>query len=422
MSSPAPPEPIAAAPSRYPAPDSLIVAVLLTMVVALGPVSTDLYLPSLPAIREALGSDEPSVQLTLSGFLAAFALCQLVHGPLSDRYGRRPVLLGGLALYLAASVLCMLAPSIGWLIAGRFLQALGACVGPVVGRAVVRDVYGRERAAKVLAYMGAAMALAPAIGPVLGGLLQQWLGWQANFALMALFGLAAVVATGLLLGETNRHRNPEAMRPRRLVGNYRALVRDRTYLGYVAMLTAGYAGLFAFISGSSFVFIDYHRLSETAFGFCFAAAVLGYMAGTLLSGRLSGRFRLERLATVGAVLTAVAGAAGAVLGLFGVDTIAAILVPMAVYMAGIGFVMPNATAGAIGPFPTMAGAAAALAGFCTFGFAAVWGNLAARINDGTPLVMTSAIGLAGLATLAAERLIVPRRRPPAGPGPGRGNV
>jgi MFS transporter, DHA1 family, multidrug resistance protein len=393
-----------------PAPDSLSVAVLLTMVVALGPVSTDLYLPSLPSIRDALATDQPSVQLTLSGFLVAFALCQLVHGPLSDRFGRRPVLLGGLGLYLAASVLCMLAATIEWLIAGRFLQALGACVGPVVGRAVVRDVYGRERASKVLAYMGAAMALAPAVGPVLGGLLQQWLGWQANFALMALFGLTAVVATWLLLAETNAHRNPEATRPGRLVGNYRLLLGDRTYLGYVAMLTSGYAGLFAFISGSSFVFIDYHRLSETAFGFCFAAAVAGYMAGTLASGRLAGRFRLERLATAGAAMTAAAGITAAGLGVFGIDSIAAILIPMAAYMAGIGFVMPNATAGAIGPFPTMAGAAAALAGFATFGFAAVWGNLAAHLNDGTPLVMTSAIGIAGVATFAAERLIVPHRR------------
>jgi DHA1 family bicyclomycin/chloramphenicol resistance-like MFS transporter len=400
-----------------PAPDSLAVAVLLTMVVALGPVSTDLYLPSLPAIRDALGTDEPNVQLTLSGFLVAFALCQLVHGPLSDRFGRRPVLIGGLFLYLAASVLCMLAPSIGWLVAGRFLQALGACVGPVVGRAVVRDVYGRERAAKVLAYMGAAMALAPAIGPVLGGLMQQWLGWQANFALMAVFGGAAVAGTLLLLAETNRHRNPEATRPGRLLANYRLLVGDRTYLGYVAMLTSGYAGLFAFISGSSFVFIDYHGLSETAFGFCFAAAVGGYMAGTLLSGRLSGRLRLERLATVGALLTAGAGTMLAVLGIAGIDSVAAILMPMAVYMAGIGFVMPNATAGAIGPFPAMAGAAAALAGFCTYGFAAIWGNVAARLHDGTPLVMTCAIGIAGLATLAAERLIVPRRPPPTAPAP-----
>ncbi len=405
-----------------PAPESLTIGVLLTMIVALGPVSTDLYLPSLPSIEAALATDEPSVQLTLSGFLAAFALCQLVHGPLSDRFGRRPVLLGGLGLYLAASVGCMLAPTIEWLVAGRFLQAIGACVGPVVGRAVVRDVYGRERAAKVLAYMGAAMALAPAVGPVLGGLMQQWFGWQANFALMAAFGLAAVAGTWVLLGETNRHRNPEATRPGRLLANYRALLRDRSYLGYVAMLTAAYAGLFAFISGSSFVFIGYHGLSETAFGFCFAAAVLGYMAGTLASGRLSGRFRLEALATAGAAMTAGAGVVGAGLGLFGIDSIAAILIPMAAYMAGIGFVMPNAMAGAIGPFPAMAGAAAALAGFCTFGFAAIWGNLAAQLttrlqDGGSPLVMTSAIGIAGLGVLAAERLIVPRSRRPAAPAP-----
>jgi len=400
-----------------PRPDSLTIGVLLTMLVALGPVSTDLYLPSLPAIGAKLSADEPSVQLTLSGFLVAFALCQLVHGPLSDRFGRRPVLLGGLLVYLLASVLCMLAPSIEWLIAGRFLQALGACVGPVVGRAVVRDVYGRERAAKVLAYMGAAMALAPAVGPVLGGVLQQVFGWEANFALMSLFGLAAVVGTFILLGETNSHRNAAALNPGRLVGNYAMLVRDRLYLGYVAMITASYAGLFAFISGSSFVFIEHFGLSETAFGFCFAAIVLGYMAGTLASGRLSGRISLERSATVGALFTAVFGIVEAGLAIAGIDSIAAVLVPMALYMVGLGFVLPNATAGAIGPFPTMAGAAAALAGFCSFGFAAVWGNVAAHLHDGTPLVMACATGLAGAATLAAERLIVRRSAPAAAPAP-----
>ncbi|MEZ5666369.1 MAG: multidrug effflux MFS transporter [Alphaproteobacteria bacterium] len=392
-------------------PDSLPVAVLLTMIVALGPVSTDLYLPSLPAIGRVLGADQPSVQLTLSLFLVGFALCQLVHGPLSDRFGRRPVLLGGLGLYLAASVGCAFAPTIDWLVAGRFLQAVGACVGPVVGRAVVRDVYGRERAAKVLAYMGAAMALAPAVGPVLGGLMQQWFGWQANFALMALFGAAAIAGTLLLLSETNRHRNPAATSPRGLVGNYAALVRHRAYVGYVLMLTCGYAGLFAFISGSSFVFIDYHGLSETAFGFCFAAAVAGYMIGTLASGRLSGRFTLEQTARAGALIAAVCGVAAAALGFAGIDGVAAILVPMAAYMVGFGLVMPNAMAGAIGPFPQMAGAAAALGGFASFGFAAVWGNVAARLSDGTPLVMTTALGLAGLGVLAAERLVVPRGRP-----------
>lgn len=406
-----------AVPRRRPRPDSLTVGILLTMIVALGPVSTDLYLPSLPAIRAAFTTDQPSVQLTLSLFLVAFALCQLIHGPLSDRFGRRPVLLGGLGLYLLASIGCMLAPTIEWLVAGRFVQAVGACVGPVVGRAVVRDVYGRERAAKVLAYMGGAMALAPAIGPVLGGLVQGWIGWQANFALMALFGVAAVTGTWLLLEETNAWRNPDATRPSRLLANYAALLRDRSYLGYAAMMTATYAGLFAFISGSSFVFIDFHGLSETAFGFCFAAAVLGYMAGTLLSGRLSSRFRLERLATAGAVMTALAGAVQAGLGFAGITSVAAILIPMAAYMAGVGFVLPNAMAGAVGPFPRMAGAAAALAGFGMYGFAAVWGNLAAHLTDGTPLVMMVAIGLAGVATLAAERFIVPRSAPAATPVP-----
>ena len=153
--------------------DSLTVAVLLTALVALGPISTDLYLPSLPAIGAAFGVDAGEVQLTLSVFLAGFACSQLVYGPLADRFGRRPVMLAGLALYSAATVICMVATSIDVLILARFLQAIGACVGPVLGRAVVRDVYGREGAAQVLSYMGMAMALAPAFGPIIGGYLDR---------------------------------------------------------------------------------------------------------------------------------------------------------------------------------------------------------------------------------------------------------
>ena len=162
---------------------------LLTALVAFGAISTDLYLPSLPAIGAGFAADISQVQLTLSVFLVGFAVSQAVYGPLSDRFGRRPVLLGGLSIYLIASLACMTAPGIGSLIAWRFVQALGACTGVVLGRAIVRDVYGREGAARMLSYMGMAMALAPALGPILGGYLQVWFGWRANFA-----GFAANVA------------------------------------------------------------------------------------------------------------------------------------------------------------------------------------------------------------------------------------
>ena len=167
----------------------MIVIILLTLLVAMGAISTDIYLPSLPSIAAEFSTDTASVQLTLSIFMIAFAVSQLVYGPLSDQFGRRPVLLGGMSLYLVASTGCAMADSIETLILARFLQALGACSGPVVARAIVRDVFGRERSAKVMAYMGTAMALAPVLGPIAGGFLQVWFGWQANFAVMAALGM-----------------------------------------------------------------------------------------------------------------------------------------------------------------------------------------------------------------------------------------
>ncbi|CAG0960420.1 partial Bicyclomycin resistance protein, partial [Burkholderiales bacterium] len=262
-------------------------ALLLTTLVALGPLSTDLYLPALPALTRDFSTDVARVQLTLSVFLAGFALAQLAYGPLSDRFGRRPILLAGLVIYLGASVACMFAPSIEALIAARFVQALGACAGPVLGRAVVRDVYGPSQAARVLAYISGAMAIAPMLGPVLGGWLTVWFGWRANFAALALFSALQCVATALLLGESNAHKDPEATRLTRMTQNFSGLLSAREYRGYLLCFSFAYAGLFAFISGSSFVLINLHGLSPQWYGASFGFVVAGYIAGTLISGRFS---------------------------------------------------------------------------------------------------------------------------------------
>ena len=202
-------------------PESPVVTVLLTALVGFGAISTDLYLPSLPAIGESFGSTTAEVQLTLSVFLVGFAVSQIVYGPLSDRFGRRPVLIGGVAIYLLATLACLAAGSIGLLIGARFVQAVGACAGVVLGRAIVRDIYGREGAAKMLSYMGVAMALAPALGPILGGILQVLFGWRANFLVLAIFGGVCLLGVLLVLPETNRWRDPAATDPARLIRSRR---------------------------------------------------------------------------------------------------------------------------------------------------------------------------------------------------------
>ncbi|MEO3427702.1 multidrug effflux MFS transporter [Pelagibius sp. CAU 1746] len=395
--------------------ESLIVSVLLTAMVALGPISTDLYLPSLPAIGRDFGVANAEVQLTLSVFLAGFAVSQLAYGPLSDRFGRRPVILGGLALYLLATLVCAFASGIEMLILARFFQAVGACVGPVLGRAVVRDIYGRERAARMLSYMGMAMAMAPAFGPILGGFLEVWFGWRANFAVLGLFAATTLAAALVTLPETNQWKSPDATRPGHILGNYRALLRHRSYLGYVMVTACTYSGIFSFISGSSFVLIGLLGLTPDVYGFCFAAIVVGYMIGTFLSGRLTVRLGLERMVQIGTAVQVAGGLAGIALYLAGIVTVPGIVGPVMVFMAGTGLAMPNAQAGAIGPFPQMAGSASALLGFFQMGLAALVGIAVGHGSGESALAMMAAIALVSLGGALAYWLVVhPAPRPAAG--------
>ncbi len=388
-----------------PRPDSLAVRVLLTALVAFGPLSTDLYLPALPTLVTVFGTDIVTVQLTLSVFLVGFAVAQLVYGPLSDRYGRRPALIGGVTIYLAASVACALAATIDQLIVARVFQAVGACCGPVVARAVVRDVFGRERAATVFAYMAMAMSLAPAVGPVAGGLLTELFGWRSNFVALTVIALTVLAATVLLLDETNQHRDPEALKPSRLFWNYVRLFRDRAYVGYMLTAACSYSGIFAFISGSSFVLIGRLELSPTAYGLSFGGVVLGYMAGTFIAGRLSQRLGIDRMVRLGTLISAAGGLLGATLAAADVLSVATVVGPMFLFIMGTGLTMPNAMAGAVGPYPTMAGLASALLGFVQMTVAAAVGILVGHLHDGTALPMMGAVALVAVGAAAAYRTL-----------------
>ena len=384
-------------------------ALLLTTLVALGPLSTDLYLPALPTLTRDFSTSVADVQLTLSVFLAGFAMAQIAYGPLSDRFGRRPVLLAGLVIYLIASIACMFAPNIEALIAARFLQALGACAGPVLGRAIVRDVYGPAQAARVLAYISGAMAVAPMLGPVLGGWLTVLFGWRANFAALVLFSAVQGLATAMLLGESNAHKDPDATRLGRMAANFGALLAARQYRGYLLCFSFAYAGLFSFISGSSFVLINLHGLSPQWYGASFGFVVAGYISGTLLSGRFTLRLGTRRMVLIGALLAMLSGCVMAGLGLAGASSLWAILLPMFSYMIATGIVMPNAIGGALAPYPKMAGAASALLGFVQMSLAAVVGIAVGHSYDQTSLPMAFAIALCGVLVLVCYTLWVHER-------------
>jgi len=397
-------------------PNGLVVTALLTALVALGPLSTDLYLPSLPGLLRTFKADVAQVQLTLSVFLLGLATGQLVYGPLSDRFGRRPVLLAGLVLYAGASIACALATSVPALIAARFVQATGACAGPVVCRAIVRDIHGREGAARVLSYMGAAMALAPAFGPVLGGFVESWLGWRGNFGIMIAYGALGLALTAAILPETAPHRG-EPVGIDGLLRGYLSLLQARSYFGFVLLSALAYGGIFSFISGSSFIFVDILGLRPELYGLCFGAIVLGYIAGALSSGRLSRRLGIERLLGSGGLFSAAGGLLLATSVALEGATLTGILLPTIIYMFGTGLVLPNAMAGAVGPFPRIAGTASALLGFVQMGLAAAIGAAIGHLADGTARPMAAGIALCGLLQPVIYRLLIyARGRPPAGAG------
>jgi DHA1 family bicyclomycin/chloramphenicol resistance-like MFS transporter len=281
----------------------------------------------------------------------------------------------------------------------------------VVARAVIRDLYERERAARVFSYMAMVQSLNPMLAPVLGGYVHEAFGWRAVFYVLA--GAGALFALLMAAGvrETNVRRDPTALQPGALGRNIAVLVTDRAYLAYVLVNALMFGGQFAFISGSSFVLIGILGVSPSAFGFCFGAVALGIMTGTFLSGRFGGRLGLERTIRCGTGLGAAAGLLLAALAWSGILSVASIVAPMYVFAVGLGLTLPNGMAGAIGPFPQMAGLAAAVAGFLQMTGSALYSVAVGRFYDGTARPMTTAIALAGVLALACFWRLDRRPRP-----------
>ncbi len=397
---------------RLPSP---VVVMLLAAMTALGPLATDMYLPAMPAMADALAATPGQVQLTLSIYLVGFAVTQLLCGPLSDRYGRRPVLLAGFALFFLASALCTIAPTIEVLLVGRFLQALGGAVGPVLGRAMVRDLYRPQDAGRILSQMASVMALAPAAAPLIGGVLLMALGWQSIFAVLTGYALVMALVIALLWPEPLPPERRQSIRPRVIIGNFAMLLGQRAFLGYTLTNAAAFSGLFAFLSGSSFVLIEFLGVSPTGYGLLFAVIVFGFLCGTLVSGRFS-HLGSARLIPVGVGLCLVGGGSMAVLALAGVYHVLAVIPSHAVFLAGVGIIMPQTMAGAIAPFPQCAGSASSLFGFIQMTTAALMGAAVGQFHDGTSRSMAVSIAVAAIAAwlsyqaLVRERSSAPRRR------------
>jgi DHA1 family bicyclomycin/chloramphenicol resistance-like MFS transporter len=354
-------------------PETLAMTATLAMLTSLGPLSTDMYLPALPAIAEGLGTSVAGTQATLSAFLVGFACGQFFYGPISDRFGRKPVLLVGLAIFLLATIGCIIAPTIETLTIARFLQALGASGPIVLARAIVRDLYEGPRAGRELSRMGTFMGVVPAIAPILGGIILIFFGWRAVFVAILIAGLALAAVVIPALPETLKTRSPTPLSFGSILRGFAILLRHPTYRIYVGLSTLTYSGLFAFISGSSFVLQQSYGLSELAFSFSFAFIVIGFIAGTLVAQRVVGSRGLDGTIALGVACQAGAGVTMALLAMIGTGTSLEITLPMGLYGVGVGLTMPQSMASAMAPFPERAGAASSLLGICQMSAAAAVG-------------------------------------------------
>src|SRR5215470_2324124 len=298
-------------------PDTFALTALLALLTALGPLAVDMYLPSFPEIGRLLNASPATVQLTLSLYLVAYAVGQVVYGPLSDRYGRIPVLRAVLIVFCVASLACALAPTIELLLSARMVQALGSSGAIVLARAIVRDLYSGARAGRELSLMGAIMALAPVGAPMIGGGLQSAFGWRSHFALQIAFGLIATFVVWRKLPETLKAPAAGPFSLRAVFENYRVIARNRAVLAYIGMLSVSFGGMFAWISGSSFVLQDIYHLSALSFGLAFAAASAGYLAGTALATRIVTRLGLDRTIGIGSLALALGGIGTAAAVIYG---------------------------------------------------------------------------------------------------------
>lgn len=383
-------------------PDRLLV--LLAALVAFAPLSIDTYLPSLPEIANSLAASQTQVQMTIGVFLLGLCVGMLFYGPLSDRFGRRPILLAGLALYLLASVGCMAASSVEQLIAWRFFQALGGAAASVLARAIVRDLYPLNQAARALSLMHLVTMIATLAAPLAGSALLSLSGWRSIFGALLLFSVLCLLASLRWIPETH----PASRRGRSVGAAFAAywhIGTQRRALGCMLCMGFSFGGMFAFITASPFVYVEYFGVSPSDYAWLFGMNIAGIIVMTFVNARLVTRLGTLPMLGVGAVLAALSGVALAVVGFTGVAGLAAMATCILVYVSVTGLLGANSVARLLALYPQQAGAAAGLAVSGQFACGAGFSALVSYFANGTPLPMCLAMAAAGVASLGAFLLI-----------------
>lgn len=397
-------------PSRLPPEGGLIL--LLGALVAFGPLAIDLYLPALPAMAAGLQASAEAVQLSITVFLAGFSLGMLFYGPLSDRFGRRPVLLAGIALFAAASLACLVAGSVGQLIGARFIQALGGGAASVLARAVVRDLYTPNEAIRRLSLMAMVTAVAPLLAPLLGSVLLVYCGWRGPFAALLLWGGVSLVVVWRQLPETLPSARRGQMSMAAAFGAYRTLLADPLALGWLLAGGMSFAAMFVYITGGPFYFIERQGFSPLAFSLLFAANALGIFAANYLNSRLVRRFGAMRMAGAGSVL----GFVGALWLWFAMvgESLSGVIAGLFVVVSVTGLLGANCVGLLMARYERNAGAAAALFGAAQFGLGMLASGTLSYLRDRDGRTMAAVILVLGGLSLAGWWLSRQRLRAEAG--------
>jgi DHA1 family bicyclomycin/chloramphenicol resistance-like MFS transporter len=387
-------------------------ALALALLLGLQPLTTDLYLPALPMIARELAAPMSAVQLTMSALILSFGVSQLVWGPVADRFGRRPLLLGSVAAYALASVAATLAPSIEWLVIARVVQGATMSAAVVCARAMVRDLYEPVEGAHVMSRGLSGLGVIAIAGPPLGGLLTAQFGWRAALAAVALAGVAVWIFVWRVLPETIRERNPRATHVAPLAATARRVFSHPTFIAWTGLTSATYGGLFTVLVASSFVYIDVLGLTPTGYGLAMGSGAFAYLVGTFVCRRWLLRHGLAGTVKRGALFSLAGGLSAVLFAQLGVQAVWAVLVPQWLFVFGHGIHQPCGQTGAVGPFPETAGVASALAGFTLAAVAFGVGLWLGQAMDGSVRPMAHGMGFWALVTATLAWTLVQRHGAP----------
>jgi len=383
-----------------------LIVLLLSLLLGLQPITTDLYLPALPVIASGFDAPMRQTQLTLSALLLAFGVSQLVWGPLSDRFGRRPILLIGLSAYVLAAIGSTLAPGMTALIVWRAVQ--GAAMGAAVmgARAIVRDLYAPVQGARVMSKGLSGLGVIAFLSAPMGGLLTDTLSWRYALLALAVFGAVCLGLIAWRFEETLQRKNPQALQAATLLVTWKSILRHPTFLAFSALSAASYGGLFTFLAASSFVFMNVLALSKTQYGWLMALNSLAYIGGTFLCRHWLPRFGVRRSLKWAGALSLSGGTLMAVPSLMGVQSVWAIMPAQLLFIIGHGIHQPCGQSGAVGPFPHAAGAASAVNGFLMMLAAFAMGSWLGTHMDGSVRPLTLGVWFwSGLIALTAWTLV-----------------